>query len=475
MDGGQAQFDKFVGQLDKSKGSAKSAADIMRDNLNGSLDELSGAAETAQISIGNALTPAIRGLTDMLAGAVNAFNNMSPGMQQFIVIGAIVSAALLILGGGVLLIISLIPAFTAGFEAIAFALETTSAALAVTIGWILLIIAAVVAIGVGLYKAYQNVEWFRDAVNAAWAQIKEWWNTAITWILGITQQVMSAIGDFIGTQLDKIKKFWAENGTQILEGAKNAFDMIKAYIQMVMGVIGGIFQVAWSLIVGIVQIAWGVLKNIVGTGIDVVLGIIKLFAKLFTGDWQGAFDAALGIVRDIWHGIVGIFNGIDLVGIGKNVVQGLINGLSSMMGSVSSMVKKIADKIPQGIKDFLGIHSPSRVLRELGQFAGKGLGLGIEDTISFVNKSAENMAEAAVPDLSAANAAGSYQVVSRTSNESADTGKGSNGSGSNTSDSGNLPQINVETMVVREEADIRKIAQELYKLQLRSKRAKGAK
>ncbi|KXZ17753.1 phage tail tape measure protein [Bacillus nakamurai] len=89
---GSKGFTAMAKSMDKIK-AADVAAERM-NNLKGRIEELSGAFETAQINIGTALTPAISALVVVLQKVVDAFNNLSPGMQKFIAISAAVVAAL---------------------------------------------------------------------------------------------------------------------------------------------------------------------------------------------------------------------------------------------------------------------------------------------------------------------------------------------------------------------------------------------
>ncbi|KIN56345.1 hypothetical protein B4146_3457 [Bacillus subtilis] len=89
---GAKGFDDMAKAMDKIK-AADVAAERM-NNLKGRIEELSGAFETAQINIGSALTPVVSALVGVLQKVVDAFNNLSPGMQKFITISAAVVAAL---------------------------------------------------------------------------------------------------------------------------------------------------------------------------------------------------------------------------------------------------------------------------------------------------------------------------------------------------------------------------------------------
>ncbi|NOK24025.1 phage tail tape measure protein, partial [Corallococcus carmarthensis] len=99
IEAGPDKFRALTTELQNSAGSSATAAAQMKDNLAGSMEELSGAVETLQISFGSALAPAIRAVADALAGVVNWFNQLSPATQKFIAIGAALTAGLLVLTG----------------------------------------------------------------------------------------------------------------------------------------------------------------------------------------------------------------------------------------------------------------------------------------------------------------------------------------------------------------------------------------
>ena len=50
-----------------------------------------------------------------------------------------------------------------------------------------------------------------------------------------------------------------------------------------------------------------------------------------------------------------------MLSIGKDIVKGLWNGISDMTGWVIDKIQGFGESVLGGIKDFFGIHSPSRV------------------------------------------------------------------------------------------------------------------
>jgi len=83
--------------------------------------------------------------------------------------------------------------------------------------------------------------------------------------------------------------------------------------------------------------------------------------------------------------------GSTLLQAGKDLIQGFINGITSMASNIVNSIKNtITDKLPQFVKDALGIKSPSRVFQHLGEMTGLGFSLGLADSLSGVVGVAES-------------------------------------------------------------------------------------
>lgn len=89
---------------------------------------------------------------------------------------------------------------------------------------------------------------------------------------------------------------------------------------------------------------------------------------------------------------VGIFENIDLYSIGKNIIDGLKNGIEEKWNSLKSTIGNIASGIKDGFQKNLDIHSPSRWMRDfIGANLMEGLSIGIEDNASSVLGSLKNL------------------------------------------------------------------------------------
>jgi len=79
--------------------------------------------------------------------------------------------------------------------------------------------------------------------------------------------------------------------------------------------------------------------------------------------------------------------------IGKNIIRGLAKGLISMIKLPFTIISKIANGIKNKFKSLLGIHSPSKVMSEYGQFIDEGLKNGMEEGETDVLTQAKNIAK----------------------------------------------------------------------------------
>ncbi|MFJ5564831.1 hypothetical protein [Lysinibacillus xylanilyticus] len=92
-----------------------------------------------------------------------------------------------------------------------------------------------------------------------------------------------------------------------------------------------------------------------------------------------------------WKEAESFLSGIDLIQIGKDIVNGLIQGIGDMFNGVKRKVEELAGLIPEWAKKILGIHSPSRVMKQIGLWTGEGLVIGLDESSPRVNKAMEDI------------------------------------------------------------------------------------
>ena len=96
----------------------------------------------------------------------------------------------------------------------------------------------------------------------------------------------------------------------------------------------------------------------------------------------------------LWSGTKGLISGA--VGVGKNILGGLWKGVKSVAGGLWKGIKGIGSGIIKGFKWLFGIHSPSTVFAEIGQYMMLGLQNGITSEAKGVNRSLEDVSKGAL-------------------------------------------------------------------------------
>lgn len=244
-----------------------------------------------------------------------------------------------------------------------------------------------------------------------WGNLTTWWSENGASILQAAQTV------------------W--NG--VMSAIQTVINFLMPFIQTAWEVIKGVTSVVWDVIKNVIATVWDAIKAIVTTALGVIQGIIQVVTGAINGDWSAVWEGIKQIFSSVWEGIkslveaainfvkniidtvltatknvvdtvlngiknvfVNILEGIkssvnekieavkdifnslgkvDLFDIGKNIIQGLIDGIGSMARAVWDKVSGIANDIKDAVSGALGIHSPSRWMRDM---IGKNMMLGWE-------------------------------------------------------------------------------------------------
>ena len=104
-----------------------------------------------------------------------------------------------------------------------------------------------------------------------------------------------------------------------------------------------VFITAWMIIRRVVV---GLVKSLfiqIETAIGVFTAIFRTLLAVLTGDWAGAWQGIKDFFEEIWEGIVGIFDafGIDLQGIMKGIVNGVIGHIEAIPNAFISAINSI--------------------------------------------------------------------------------------------------------------------------------------
>lgn len=196
-------------------------------------------------------------------------------------------------------------------------------------------------------------------------------NTMAPSVLGAIIDVVLQLIDAI-TQPDMLSGLVMSAVTLILTLANGVIDAIPQLLPVIPVIITNIVTALINLLPELIPVA---IQMITVLGKELVTAIPILVSML----------------PMIFNAIINAFSGVDWGGIGKDIINGLIEGLKSMLSSLKSTVTDIADSIADNFKSFLGIHSPSTLFMEYGVYTGEGYAIGVDKSADMIYKSFENL------------------------------------------------------------------------------------
>lgn len=236
--------------------------------------------------------------------------------------------------------------------------------------------------------AFLNV-WIgiKAALAYVWTTISE---TAVNVFNGIVAYFVETWQNIKQTAIDSwesTKAAVAETWQNMKQGAIDLWNSVKQYFADLWQSTKENAINTWKSIKQGVADAWENTKNaVVNTAKNIVKGAAQAWEDLKTG-----VSNAIDKVKETFDQI----RQIDLLQIGKDIIDGLVKGIKGKIEDVKNAVKDIAGSITGKIKDILNIHSPSRVMAELGMFTSQGLANGMLDGARYVDRASSQIADRA--------------------------------------------------------------------------------
>lgn len=204
-------------------------------------------------------------------------------------------------------------------------------------------------------------------------------------------QIISALVSGISSQLPYLLPMALMMIITLVQGVVDNIGMIiDAGLDLLVGLANGIVaaipvltQQLPTIIKTIVRVLISRLPQIIQTG-------IKILVTLATGIIN-AIPELVAMLPEIIDTIKDSFAQQDWGQIGKDIIDGLINGLKSMLSSLWNTVKDVANSIGDTFKSILGIHSPSKLFMQFGIYTDKGYAIGIDKGKKQIYKELSNL------------------------------------------------------------------------------------
>ena len=327
MNASEADLNKLSSAIDNCDGSAEQMAATMQDNLNGQITILKSALQELAIQIGDALMPTVRNIVSKVQEFVEKLQQMDEGTRNTILKLAAFAAAI----GPVLLVVGKLTSGVGGaMKSIAsmgkgILTFVNQAKLGVgaggklasaiagigPVGWaIIAVVAALTAAFVSLWK---NNEEFRNNIIAIWEGIKA---------------KFEAFGQAITDRLNALG-FDFQNITEVLKAVWDGF----------CAVLAPVFETAFNYI-----------SVVLGAVLDILVGLFDVFAGIFTGNWDQAWNGVKEVFSGYWEGIKGAFS-VVLDGL-KNLADVFLGWFGTDWDTVWSGIKEFFVSTWNSIKQF---------------------------------------------------------------------------------------------------------------------------
>lgn len=205
-------------------------------------------------------------------------------------------------------------------------------------------------------------------------------NAAIQIILTVIRGIRDMLPTLVPAIVDAI--------ILIVETVLDNLDMIiDAGMELIFALVDGILAALPRLIDKIPVIVEKFVGAISRNLPKIIEGGIQIIIALAGGIIQ-AIPQLISKIPEIIAAIVnGLMGGMgDVEGVGSNLVEGLWNGIKSMGSWIGEKIKGFGEGVLNGLKNFFGISSPSKVFRDqIGKNLALGIGEGFEENMKGVN------------------------------------------------------------------------------------------
>lgn len=442
---GAGELEDFTSLLE-SMGSASGVMEDkygdMANTVAAKTQLLSNKWTALQLAVGEAATPALIELVDILGRVLDWFNNLDPKTKQMITRFTMFGAAATIALGVLLAFLGVITAIVAAFI-------VASTEILITIGVLTLLTTAVGAVGVAVATAWQQSAGFRRFLKDIKRDVDEILPPLKEFARNIkddfTSKLLPALEGLQRVIEEKVIPAWNEFHNEVWAKARPAIietlTVIESIAKRTFEVVGGMIRdhivpairdltdwwnknkkelepligiliqlAAWMAIIIALVVASGLIAAFMALAMAIssALAAVKLLTEAYKLQ-KANVELLIKVIKDLWNWIVSIpdkirdmgeaFGGL-LKSAGRSLIDGLIAGMKEKMNDLKSMLQVIAATISAFLP-----HSPAK----RGPLSGSGspfksgqaisnmLASGMLDKLGILNAATTTVATAASP------------------------------------------------------------------------------
>ena len=355
----------------KEGNALKDEASVRYETMASKIEMLKNRFKEMGIQLGEILMPYVEKAVDFLGKMTERFTGLSDETKKMIVVIAGIAASFgplfVVLGTAVMWFGSLmktIGPLIATIGKMGGITKVLGAVFTALTGPVGLTVLAITGLATAFGIAYAKSETFRNIVS-----------TALNSVMGVVMIVKDAVVGFAQELFAKVKAFWQSDGEQVMQALQNAWTGVLKVVEFVAPAVSLIFQ---GLML-VIQMVWENIKGAISGALNVIMGLVKVFSGIFTGDfskmWEGVKQIFTGAIQTVWNvfsllfygriikgvgSLVKIFSGsirslwTSVVGFFKNMFTGSVNQVTSLYNratNIGNLIKNGLSNAIRGAKD----------------------------------------------------------------------------------------------------------------------------
>ena len=224
---------------------------------------------------------------------------------------------------------------------------------------------AIVAVWTFLWGAVST------AVSAAWSFITGIISTALAFVASIVRAVITAVVGFLSAAWAMISTATSTAWAFIVAAVSGPLNVIRAVVTTVFGFVTGAISAAWNAVKTATSTAWTAVTTSISSAITNFMASISAIRAMAFAAISAAWDAIKSKTSEMWNSltgiigsaitnfmakitgikdrVIGLFSGAGswLLDAGRNIIQGLVSGIESMIHAVTDKLKFLTDLIPK--------------------------------------------------------------------------------------------------------------------------------
>lgn len=211
----------------------------------------------------------------------------------------------------------------------------------------------------------------------------------INGIIDVLSAVISAASSFVTS----VVGFFSDLGSNVASIVSGLVSAVTGFLSSMWSTAKSLTSAGVSAVVGFFTALPGRARSALSSLGSALVGVITSASASVVSAVTSLVSKAVGLVKALPGKAKAALSGIGsaLASAGRQLIQGMINGVKAMAGKIAGAAKAVVKGAIDGAKSILGIHSPSKVFHEIGVFTGKGFVNGLTSTEADIKRAAESV------------------------------------------------------------------------------------